>query len=161
MKTVIGLIAHGIDSAQPVQKLAQTGFLGDRVSIVGGEKAVREILGCEPACLVARYAAWGGAIGAAIYGVFAVFAALCQCNLLQYGQAYGVGTFVGGILAGAFVGAVLGAMAGAAEYEKDSQFYIQGIRLGDQVIAVQAGEDEIENVKLILKQAKVSGIRAV
>lgn len=161
MKTVIGLIKRGVDPAQPLQKLKETGFAGNQVAVIREEKVVRKLLGCEPACVITRYAAWGAVIGVVIYGVFAAFAAMCQCNLLQYGQAYGIGTFVGGILAGGFVGAALGAMAGAAEYEKDSQFYVQGLRMGDQMIAVEAIEEEIENVKLILKQEKVSGLRAV
>jgi hypothetical protein len=161
MKTIIGLVGSSVDIAQPIHRLQDSGITDDRVSVISQEKAVRKLLGCEPSCVVMRYAAWGAAIGIAIYGIFAVFAALCQCGLMQYGRAYGIGTFLGGVLAGAFVGVVLGALVGMAEFEKDTHLYVQGVRMGDQVIVVQASETEIETVRAVLLQERASGVKAV
>lgn len=161
MKTVIGVVPVNADTDQPVQKLSETGISKDRVSVITQENEIKQLINCEPAQKIGQYAALGATIGVAIYGIFGLFAAMCQCNLLQFGKVYGIGTLIGGILAGALVGGFLGALVGVANLEKDECFYIQAIRLGSKVIAVQAGEGEIERVKRVLKRENATGIRAV
>ncbi len=78
-KTVLGLMVRGVDLAQPIRKLEESGLSGDQVAVIQEEKAVRKLLGCEPAV-----------------------------------------------------------------YETDAQIHIQGIRLGDHVLAVQADEEKLK-----------------
>jgi hypothetical protein len=161
MISVIGLFNEEGDAARSIQKLKDAGFSEDRISLITRENAIHKLLGCEPACVMRRYAAWGASIGIAIYATLGIFAGICQCNLLHLDPAYGIGTFLGGTLAGAFVGGALGCLVGAAEYEKDSHLYIQGARMGGRVIAIQADEEDAENVKLILEREKALGVKAL
>jgi hypothetical protein len=161
MISIIGLFDDEKDATRSTQKLKDAGFPEDKISIITREDAIHKLLGCEPACIVRRYIAWGASIGIAIYATLGLFAGMCQCNLLHFGHAYGIGTFLGGILAGALVGGAMGCLVGAAEYEKDSHLYVQGARMGGKVIAIQASEEDIENVKLILEQGKALGVKAL
>jgi len=152
MSSIIGLLRTDDDARRSIQKLKESGFPEDKIGIYTQESAIRKLLGCEPTYSVSRYVVWGASIGIAVYALFALFAGLCQCNLFQFGQGYGIATFLGGILAGAFVGGGLGCLVGAAEFEKDSHLYVQGARIGGRVIV---------NVKHILEQEKVSGVKVI
>jgi len=161
MRSIIGLLKGESDVTRSTQRLKEAGLPEDRISVFTQENAIRKILGCEPTCVVSRYAVWGASIGIAVYALFALFAGLCQCNLLHFGQAFGFGTFLGGILAGTIVGGGLGALVGAAEFEQDSHLYVQGARMGGRVIVIQASEADADRVKLILEQEKALGVKAL
>jgi hypothetical protein len=161
MKSVIGLFCRQVDITSTVYRLKGAGFAEEKITLLTQEKAIRRQLGCEPTCVVSRYAGWGASIGMVVYGIFALFAGLCQCNLFEFDKAIGIGTFLGGIVAGAFVGAGLGSMVGAAEYEKNSHLYVQGARIGGSVIVIQTRDEEGDSVMHILEQEKVSGVKAL
>ena len=161
MSSIIGLLRTDDDARRSIQKLKEAGFPEDKIGIYTQESAIRKLLGCEPTYSVSRYVVWGASIGIAVYALFALFAGLCQCNLFQFGQGYGIATFLGGILAGAFVGGGLGCMVGAAEFEKDSHLYVQGARIGGRVIVMNTSDEEVDNVKYILEQEKVSGVKVI
>lgn len=125
MRSIIGLHRDEADITRSTQRLKEAGLPEDRISIFTQESAIRKLLGCDPICVVSRFAAWGVSIGIAAYVLPALLASLCQCNLFHFEQVYGVGTFLGGILAGAFIGGFLGCLVGAAEFEKDSHLYVR------------------------------------
>jgi hypothetical protein len=153
MISIIGLFNDEDDAARSIRKLKDAGIPEDKISIITQENAIRRMLGCKPACVVRRYAAWGVSIGIAIYATLGLFAGIGRCNLLHFGHAYGIGTFVGG---------VMGCLVGTAEYEKDSHLHVQGARMGDRVVAtIQASEENAENVKLILGQGKALSVKAL
>ena len=95
----------------------------------------------------------------AVYGIFGFFAGQCQCNLLQFGRVYGLGTFIGGVLAGAFVGGAIGCLIGIAELEENDRLYIQGVRIGGKVVLIQTENRNSEKVKHILEQEHASGVK--
>jgi hypothetical protein len=159
MKPLIGLFGRGVDTTQTINRLKQVGIGEDKINFLTQESAIRRLLGCEPRGLVSRYIAWGAFFGIAIYGIFGLVASFCQCNLLHFEHNFGIGTILALTLGGAFVGGIIGCLIGAAESEKDSHLYVQGARIGGRVIVVQTGEEDFENVKLILEQANVSGVR--
>lgn len=161
MVSVIGLLRGEDAVKRSTQRLKEAGLPEAGIIIFTQESAIRKLLGCEPICIISRYALWGASIGVAVYAIFALFAGLCQCNLFHFGQAYGIGTFLGGILAGAFVGGGMGCLVGAAEFEKDSQLYVQGARMGDRMIVIKAREEDADRVKLILEQEKALGVKAL
>jgi hypothetical protein len=161
MTSIIALLRGEDQLARSIQRLKDAGLAEDRINVLKQENAIRRLLGCDPACTITRYAAWGVFIGIAAYALPALLAGLCQCNLFHFGQLYGIGAFVGGILAGAFVGGGLGIFIGAADFEKDSHLYVRGTQIGGRVIVVQADEEETERVKLILEQEKASGVKTL
>jgi hypothetical protein len=161
MTSIIALLKGEDHLARSIQRLKEAGFSEDRISVLNQENAIRRLLGCDPTCIVSRYAAFGAFIGTIVYALPALLAGLCQCNLFHYGQVYGIGAFAGGILAGAFIGGGLGIFIGAAEFEKGSHLYVQGTRLGGSVIVIQAYETEAENAMFILESEKASGVKAL
>jgi hypothetical protein len=161
MKSVIGLLAQDADMTSAVQELREAGFAKDRISILDSESAVRKILNCQPYCAVPKYAFLGTAVGMVIYSASAIIASWCQCNLFGYENVLGTGTFLGGMLAGAFIGGFIGIVLGAAESEGNSHVYVQGVRVGGKLIAIQAQEEEIESIKHILERKRASGVAAI
>lgn len=161
MKPIIGLFWREVDTSLAVKKLNEAGVVEDRISVLTQESAIRSLIGCEPTCVVSRYAAWGASFGIVIYGIFGLVAGWCQCNLLGFEQTFGVVAFLGAILAGAFIGGFLGGIVGMAEFEKDSHLYIQGARMGGRLIVVQASEEDAERVRFILEQDKASGVKSL
>jgi hypothetical protein len=162
MKSIIGMHRGEGDVARSIQRLKDVGLPEDNISVHTQVNAIQKILGCEPPnCVISRYAAWGASLGIAAYALPATLAGLCQCNLFHYGQAYGIGTFLGGILAGAFVGGGLGFFIGAAEFDKDSNLYVQGARMGGSLIVITVSEENTDRVKLVLEQEKASGVKVL
>jgi hypothetical protein len=161
MKPIIGLFRREDETSFSVNRLREAGYAEDKVGILTQESTIRELLGCEPTCVVSRYAAWGISLGIVIYAIFGMVAGWCQCNLLGFGQVYGIFTILAVLLAGAIIGAILGSIVGIAEFEKNSHLYVQGARLGGRVIVVQASDEDAERVKRILEQANASGVKAL
>ncbi len=161
MKDVIGLFDPETEISVPLQQLRQAGFSENHIGVIASPKAVNQLLDCKPVRVITYYAAWGAGIGASIYAIFAVFAGWCQCNLLQYGQAYGVGTFLGGILAGTFVGGLIGTLVGAAESEKETHLYVQGVRMGGTVLHVEVNESEAARATAIFQAEYARGIKTI
>ena len=161
MKSIIGLFSYESAVNPAVERLKDAGIAGDQISILSNPKTIDELFGCDPVCVIKNYTVWGILIGIGTYAIFGAAAALCQCNLMQYGQVYGIGTFLGAILAGAFVGGVIGVLVGAGEAEKDTHLYVQGVHLGGRVISIQVPDENVEPVKQILAEENVTGVKVL
>jgi hypothetical protein len=161
MKSIIGLFGRDIGVDPTIQRLKQAGVPDERIDIISNPSTVNKLLGCDSACVIKNYTLWGAAIGIGIYAIFGIVAAMCECSLLQFGQEYGVGAFIGSLLAGTLVGGVIGVLVGAGEADKDTHLYVQGIRLGGKVIAVQVADEEADRVKNILAMENVRGVRSL
>jgi hypothetical protein len=161
MRSIIGLILResAVDTA--VERLEEAGISEEQISILSNPKTINALLGCDPACVIKNYTVWGAVIGIGIYAIFGMAAAICQCNLMQYGQEYGIGAFLGAVLAGTFVGGIIGVLVGSGEAEKDTHLYVQGIRLGGKVISIQVLEGDVDHVKHILAMENVTGVKAL
>jgi hypothetical protein len=161
MRSIIGLILResAVDTA--VERLEEAGISEEQISILSNPKTINALLGCDPACVIKNYTVWGAVIGIGIYAIFGMAAAICQCNLMQYGQEYGIGAFLGAVLAGTFVGGIIGFLVGSGEAEKDTHLYVQGIRLGGKVISIQVLEGDVDHVKHILAMENVTGVKAL
>jgi hypothetical protein len=142
-------------------RLKEAGIAGERIGVLSSSNSVGKLIGCDPGCVIRNYAVWGAAIGIGIYAIFGVAAALCQCVRMQFGIGYGIGAFIGSILAGTLVGGVIGVLAGAAEAEKDTHLYLQGVRLGGKVISIQVPNEDVDRVKEILTKENVSGVKVI
>ena len=161
MKTIIGLILSEATVDPTVERLKEAGLGMERISILSNPKAINKLIGCDPVCVIKNHAVAGIAIGIGIYAIFGAAAALCQCNLLQYGHEYGIGTFLGAVLAGAFVGAFIGILVGVDKAEKDTHLYLQGTRSGGKVISIHVLEEDAERVKRVLAVENVMGVKSL
>jgi hypothetical protein len=161
MYSIVGLISSDSAVAPAVKRLEEAGITEARISISANSKYINQLFGCDPACVIKNYTALGAVIGLGIYAVFGIAAAMCQCNLMEFGQAYGIMAFAGALLAGTFVGGGIGLLVGAGEAEKDTQVYLKGVRSGGKVISVRVAEQEAERVKQILANQKVSDLQVL
>lgn len=153
---------NDITAVEPaVSRLNEAGISNDRIQVVSNPDSVSRLLGCDPICMIGNYAVMGAAISVGIYLVFGMAAALCQCNLMQFGLGYGIGTFLGAILAGTFVGGVIGLLVGADRAERDSHLYVQGTRSGGKVVFIRLSDRDNDRVKEILQQENALGVRLV
>lgn len=161
MNSIIGLFRSEAEVDPTIIRLKEAGIAEERISLTSNPKTISKLLGCNPTRMIKNYTILGAAIGIAIYAIFGVVAALCQCNLMQYGQEYGIGAFLGAVLAGTFVGSFIGILVGMGEAEKDTHLYVQGIRLGGKVISVQIPEVDVDHVKHILTMENVLGVKVL
>ena len=161
MKTIIGLLESEAAIDTSILHLKQAGINEKRISLLSTPKAIHQLLGCDPVCVVKNYTFYGAAIGVAIYAIFGLLAAACQCNLLQYGQEYGIGTFLGSVLAGIFVGGFLGLLVGAGEAEKDSHLYVHGILAGEKMISVEVEEEGFQQILQLLSAENILGLKVI
>ena len=161
MKSIIGLFRNEVPVYPALERLKEAGVAEEQISLISNPDSVNKLVGCDPVCVIKNYTIMGAAIGMGIYAIFGLVAGLCQCNLMHYGPIYGVGAFLGAVLAGTFVGGIIGVLVGAAEAEKDTQLYVQGIRLGGKMISIQVAEKDAERVKHILALENVTEVKAL
>jgi hypothetical protein len=161
MSTIIGLIPDQREISTEVERLVETGIPEENILVLAKEKAVREILGCDPICTVRYYAIWGALLVGTIYGIFGIVAAWCECNLLGFNQPSGMLTLIGGVLAGGFVGGILGAIIGLGESEENTHLYTQGVRIGNRVLVLQTESGDVEKAKKTLRQVGCIGVRMI
>lgn len=161
MSKIIGLLLGRQEIDQEIENLVNKGMVVKDICVLTQEKEIKEALGCDPICTVRNHAISGALLVGGIYSVFGLFAGWCECNLLDLNQSFGILTLLGGILAGCFVGGILGAIIGFAESEQDSHLYLQGSRLGNQVILMEVTPTKANETKQILRQAGFTGIKTI
>jgi MFS family permease len=161
MKTVIGYLEPGEAPEAALHSLEGAGIPGERVDVLGKEAQVRTLLDIDPARAIARAAGLGALAGVGVYFLFALLAAWCQCNLLNFALAYGIEAFAGGILAGGLIGGVLGGIWGLAQLEDRCHLYIQGVRIGGAVLVARAEPGAVSTVTRALERAGLQGVRTL
>jgi hypothetical protein len=161
MNSIIGLIRWNASVSPAVERVKEAGVADEQIQTISNPNIINNLLRCDPACVIRNYAVWGITIGFSVYAIFGIAAALCQCNILEYGREFGVGAFFGAILTGTFIGGIIGILVGAGEAEKDTHLYVQGVRLGGTVISVQVQDEDVERVKNILIMENVSGVKVL
>lgn len=161
MNSIIGLINRDTTIDPTLVRLKEAGVADERIGVLSSPKSINRLIGGDSAGVIVNYSVWGAAIGIGIYAVFGVAAALCQCVRMEYGIGYGIGTFIGAILAGTLVGGAIGVLAGAAEAEKDTHLYLQGVRTGGKVISIQVPNEDVDRVKQILTKGNVLGVKVI
>jgi hypothetical protein len=162
MTQVVGLFWQETNVDNSIRKLEKGGFPKDSIVVISTQQSIRELFDCcEPLRIAGKYAGWGAFFGVLTYAPFALVAGWCECTILAYGQEFALGTLIAGILAGTVIGGMIGLLIGWAEADKDVQFYLQGMRLGGRVLAVNAPETEIEKARDILDQENAHEVRIV
>jgi hypothetical protein len=161
MNPIIGLCERETAVSPTVERLKSAGIPAERIQVLSNAKTITSMLGINPIDTIKKYMIWGVAIGVGGYAIFGLLAAHCECQMMQYGQAYGIFALLGAIFAGTFLGGFLGFVVGAGEAETETHLYTQGVAYGGKVISVQAPEAEIEHVQDILAEENVLGIRVL
>jgi sodium--glutamate symport carrier gltS len=161
MRTVIGLFPSRQDVNQEIEQLEEAGFSRENIHVLANSRAIKDLIGCDPSCIVAKYVSWGALLGICVYGVFFIAAAWCDCNIYPISQTIAVEIALAGALFGTIIGGILGLFVGLAEYEGETHLYIQGINLGEKVIALDANQSEQEKAIKSLNQIGCLGVRMI
>lgn len=152
MTHVIGFFNREMDYDRSVTDLQSAGLQPEPVGLISREQVVGEVMGCGSARIVAMYAGGGALLGFIIYGISALLASWCQCNLFGFGEIIQIGTLIGGVLAGMFVGGSLGVFVGISKLEEVTDIYYQGKRADGKVLDVKVHKARADQVKQILKR---------
>lgn len=161
MSKIIGILPSQFDISTEVEGLVEFGLSSEDIQILTKENSIQKALGCNPICTVKYYAVGGALLIGAIYGIFGVVAAWCECNLLSFDQPFGYLTLIGGVLAGGLVGGILGAMLGLGESEKHSHLYVQEARLGATVVLVNTMLEKAEQTGEFMRKGGFIGIKTL
>ena len=151
MTRVIGLISGKQTITRELNLLYEAGFTENDIQVITLNREVEKLLGHKKYNIIANYAVWGAFIGGAIYTIFTLVAAWCNCNLLNFSLTISLEIVLVSIFVGGFIGGFLGLISGIGKYENEITPYTQGVRKGEKLIAVQVDEKEIEKAKQILQ----------
>ena len=161
MSNVIGLFPCNQEVSYQVGQLEEAGFGKDNIRVITNDRAVLKLLGCEPNCIVTRYAGWGAFFGIAVYGNFAMVASWCDCFLFQFSRIIAFDIILVGTLFGALIGGIMGGITGMAEYEKDTHLYTQSVRMGNRLLVLRTELGDVERAKTSLRQAGCTGVQVI
>ena len=161
MSMIIGILPSQFDISTEVEGLIEFGLSSEDIQILTKENSIQKALGCNPICTVKYNAVGGALLIGAIYGIFGVVAAWCECNLFSFDQPFGYLTLIGGVLAGGLVGGILGAMLGLGESEKHSHLYVQEARLGATVVLVNTMLEKAEQTREFMRKGGFIGIKTL
>lgn len=158
MTAVAGLFERREDVEKASTRLLAAGLAPDHVQILDSPHAVWRHMDCSHRRSVLKDAAIGAALIGAVYGIFGVFAGLCD-STIGVPAGWCVGAAIVFLLIGAGLGAFSGALIGRAEAEKDTHLYLEGARRGDFVILAQVDDDLVSQAMHILRQERALGVR--
>ena len=159
MNTVIGLLSGEQRITRELYILDRAGISENDIQIITLDREVEKFFSHEKFSYIAKYAGWGAFIVGAIYTVFALAAAWCDCTLLHYSLKNSIEIVPLGLLVGGFIGGFLGLVSGIAEFENEVTPYTQGVRKGAKVIAVQVDEAESEKAKQALQRGGINRVK--
>jgi hypothetical protein len=161
MTHVIGLFTCEADYDRSFIDLRAAGLKPEQVGLNSRERVVEDVMGCGSGRIVAMYMGGGALLGFTIYGVSALLASWCQCNLFGFGELVQIGTLIGGVLAGMFVGGSLGVFVGISKLEEVTTIYYQGKRLDGKVLDVIVQKGRADQVMEVLKRDGAYEVRVV
>ena len=151
MTHVIGLFSRECDYDRSSVELKAAGFLPERIGVISQEQVVLGILGDKSRNFVLTYAGIGAFLGLLPYGISALLATWCQCNLFLFGQTVQLVTFIGGILAGILVGGSIGIFVGIGRLEQVTNIYKQGRDIGGKLMVVNVRSKNANHVRDLLQ----------
>ena len=161
MSHVIGLFAQEEDLCRSIIDLRAAGFHLERIGLDSREQVVGDVMGYGSGRIVAIYAGGGALLGLLVYGISALLANWCQCNLFNFSPIVQLGTFIGGVLAGTFVGGSLGVFVGIRKLEEITAVYGRGRRMNGKLVDVRVSGEHVDHVKSLLQRHGAYEVRIV
>lgn len=153
---VVGLFAEPVNVQGALNALRAAGYSDDKISVLAQDEAAQELLSddrVETAQAGAGAAAAGGAVVGGLIGLAAGIMIPIALPVLAAGA---VAAAIGGAAVGAGIGAtyggIFGALLGWGMAEEDTHRYIEGVRRGEILVAVQAQPEQADEAAAILRR---------
>lgn len=159
MKTVVGLYDDLTDARNVVEDLVAAGFDRNDISLVVRENedvystSTRD--GMDDAGQAAEGAVSGALTGGALGGLGGILLGLGALAIPGIGPVVAAGPIVAGLTGaaiGATVGGLVGALVGWGIPEEEAGYYAEGVRRGGTLVAVRAGEHQVEEAVDIMNE---------
>ena len=145
MKTVIGLFQERMDLNSTTIELQSRGFSADQMHMIEKESQFRDYMDCSYARSMLANAVGGAVFIGAIFGLMGLVAGFCE-SLAGMPTDLCLGVAAVLLFLGALVGGLLGVVIGWAEVDRETHFYLEGLKKGHALLLVQT--DEEDNVTL-------------
>lgn len=157
---VLGLFATVEQAEEAVDGLAEAGYEQDEISVLAQEEAVESLLE-DPRPERAKESATAGAVGGgAVGGLIGLIAGASTAIIMGVGTvmtggalAAALGITAAGAGIGASYGGLLGALTGWGVSEGDIQHFIEGVRDGKILVAVETERKGSERAATLMRNA--------
>lgn len=154
MATVVGVFERYEQADGALKELNEMGFGRDEISVVAPEEKVRGKLSRDnqTAGQTATTGAIFGGLAGLLIGVGTIVAPGVGTVLTAGALATALGTTAAGAGIGAAAGGIRGSLREMKVPEADAKILEEGIRKGGILVAVIAGENNIQAVKEVMKK---------
>ena len=167
---VLGLFATVDHAEQAVRNLEESGFERQHIDLLAREEAVKSLIEDQKdqrADTAKESAAAGAVGGGAIGGLIGLVAGASTALIMGVGTvltggalAAAIGITAAGAGIGASYGGIFGALMGWGVTEGDVQHFIEGVRDGKILVAVETKTDRSEMASRIMREADASYVSA-
>ncbi|MFW6096772.1 MAG: DUF2383 domain-containing protein [Chloroflexota bacterium] len=157
---VLGLFATVEQAEEAVDGLVEAGYEQDEISVLAQEEAVESLLE-DPRPQATKESATAGAVGGgAVGGLLGLIAGASTAIVMGVGTvmtggalAAALGITAAGAGIGASYGGLLGALTGWGVSEGDIQHFIEGVRDGKILVAVETERNGSEKAAALMRDA--------
>ena len=165
--TVIGLVQDAEQLEEALARVERAGFRREQLSVVTQENVVQEHLGGDPREFVGGSAAAGILGGTAVGGLLGILAGATLLLVPGVGPVVAAGSVSAAISAaatgagiGAAYGGFMGALIGLGMSEEDAHRYVENVRRGRALLAVEVPEDRVSEARVALRRGGATAIEA-
>jgi uncharacterized membrane protein len=158
MKTVVALFDNFADAQRVVQELVDEGINRDRVSLIAGDAEGRYAADLDRNRTVSSEAddsTEGAATGAVIGGIGGALIGIGALAIPGIGPVVAAGPLIAGLIGagvGAAVGGLVGALIDAGVPEDHAGYYVEGVRRGSTLVAVETDEAAADRIVQIFSR---------
>jgi uncharacterized protein (TIGR02284 family) len=165
--TVMGLAHDAEQLEKTLTEVDSAGFGREQLSVVTQENVVQKHLGGDPREFVGESAAAGILGGTAIGGLIGILAGASLLVVPGIGPVVAAGSVSAAISAaatgagiGAAYGGILGALIGLGMSEEDAHRYVEHVRRGSTLLALEVPEDRVTEAQSALTRGGATAIEA-
>lgn len=158
MKTIVGMFENTRDADRAFTDLTQQGFRREDISVLARQDVMKSAKneGLDVSTS-AGVGAVGGSTAGGIAGLLVGIGALAIPGIGPVIAAGTLGTVIGttalGAGLGAAAGGIVGALTGMGLSHDEANFYAEGVKRGNILVAVKADDNQIQLVSDLLRRA--------
>lgn len=162
---VLGLFETVENADQAIRALNEAGFAEDKISLLAREEAVESLVEDRRTKTAKESAGAAAVAGGTIGGLIGLVAGASTALIMGIGTvitggalAAAIGVTAAGVGIGASYGGLFGALIGWGIAEDDVKSYIEGVRRGEVLVAIQAEPGRKDEAAKILQEAEAHSV---